>query len=152
LLSSGEVDPKETALLEEAPPEEISHPQEPEDASSSDKATVSEYEANRIEIKTSTGSAGLLMLSEVYYPSWKAYVDGQPVPVHVADQLLRSVEVPAGDHTVELRYESWTLGWGVVISVVGCAVLVVLALAAGVRRLRCKGADGKKSATTSDNP
>jgi uncharacterized membrane protein YfhO len=81
------------------------------------------------------------MLSEVYYPSWKAYVDGQPAPVHVADQLLRSVEIPAGEHTVELRYESWTLWEGVMISVVAYVGLVGLAVvAAGTRRMRRKSA------------
>ena len=41
-----------------------------------------------------------------------AYVDGQPAPVYLTDHLLRSVPLPAGDHTVELRYEAWTLRVG----------------------------------------
>jgi hypothetical protein len=146
LLSVGQVDPKETALLEEVPPR-IS---EPEDASA-DRVSVTEYEANRIRLETATGAPGLLVLSEVYYPAWKAYVDGRPAPVYITDHLLRSVPVPEGEHEVELRYESWTLRVGMAISLVTGAVLVVLALAAGVQRWR-KSVSGKGPTSASGGP
>jgi hypothetical protein len=149
LLASGEVNPKETALLEEEPSEQQQISQ-PEDASA-DRAEVTDYQANRIRLKTSTQAPGLLVLSEVYYPAWKAYVDGEPAPEHVADQLLRSVEIPAGEHVVEMRYESWTLRVGMLISVVAYGVLIALAVISGVQHRR-KVADGKDYTTTSDNP
>jgi hypothetical protein len=145
LLSVGQVDPEETALLEDAPPKMY----RPDDASA-DRASVTEYGADQIRLTTSTGAPGLLVLSEVYYPAWKAYVDGQPVPVHVADQLLRSVPVPAGEHTVELRYESWTLQTGMAISLVTAATLIVLAVAAA-QRWR-KSAGGKEYTSTPGGP
>jgi hypothetical protein len=147
LLSSGEVNPKETALLEEEPPQQMSQP----DDASAERAEVTDYQANQVQVKTSAGAPGLLMLSEVYYPAWKAYVDGQPAPVHVSDQLLRSVEIPAGEHTVELRYESWTLGAGVVISLVAYAVLIVLAVVAGYGHWRRKVAVSMVHTTTSNS-
>ncbi len=113
---------------------------------------VTEYEANRIKIKIASQVPGLLMLSEVYYPSWKAYVDGQPAPVHVADQLLRSVEIPAGEHTVQLRYESWTLRAGVAISLVACETLIAAAGATAVQRWRKMSiGDAKLTATSEDS-
>ena len=133
LLSSKEVDPKETALLEEEPPQQQMW--RPEEASS-EQVSVSEYEANRIKLKSSAQAPGLLMLSEVYYPAWKAYVDGRPAPVYVADQLLRSVPVPEGEHEVELRYESVTLGAGVAVSLAAYAALAGLTVVAGTQRWR----------------
>jgi hypothetical protein len=130
LLSAGQVDPEETALLEEEPPLELS---EPEDTSA-DQAEVIEHGTNSIQLQTSTDAAGLLVLSEVYYPAWKAYIDGYPAPVYLTDYLLRSVPVPAGEHTVELRYESWTLRAGTAISLVTLATLAALAVAAIARR------------------
>jgi hypothetical protein len=138
LLSVGQVDPRETALLEEAPPE-MSRPENP----SADQASVTEYEANRIELETITEAPGLLVLSEVYYPAWKAYVDGRPAPVYATDHLLRSVPVPEGEHTVELRYESWTLRAGIAISLVTCTALIALAIIVGVHRWRQKGTVGE---------
>ena len=124
LLSSGEVDPKQTALLEDAPPE-MSQP----DDASAERASVTEYGANRIRLETDSGAPGLLVLSEVYYPAWKAYVDGRSAPVYATDYLLRSVPIPAGEHTVELRYESWSLRMGIVISLVTLLALIALAVA-----------------------
>ncbi len=121
LLSSGGVDPRETALLEEPPP----NLGEPEN-SSSDRAEITEYEANRIEAETSTDANGLLMLSEVHYPAWKAYVDGEPVEIQRANHLFRAVPVPAGDHTVELRYESWTLRAGILVSFLATVIIAGL--------------------------
>ena len=139
LLDSGEVDPEVTALVEEEPPE-MSQP----DDASADRASVTEYEPNKIQLQSSTDAPGLLVLSEVYYPAWKAYVDGQPAPVYIADQLLRSVPVPAGEHTVELRYESWALWAGIGISLVAYAALIVLSLTAALSR---KSVDGRGPTT-----
>ena len=141
LLGSGEVDPRQEALLEEDPPQQMS---QPPGGSSAEQALVEEYGANSMKLKTSSGSAGLLVLSEVYYPAWKAYVDGEPAEVYATDQLLRSVPIPEGEHEVELRYESEALEAGITISMVACAVLVVLAFAAGVQYWR-KSAGGAKT-------
>ena len=133
-LGSGGVDPRQTALLERTPPD-LELPEDP----SADRATVTEYEADRIRLKTATGARGLLVLSEAYYPAWKAYVDGEPAPLYVADHVLRAVPVPAGEHTVELRYESRSLRIGVAISLGFCLALIVL-VTARARRWR-KSAD-----------
>src|SRR5918912_1251982 len=143
LLGSGEVDPRQKALLEEDPPQQMS---QPPGGSSAEQALVEEYGANSMKLKTSSGSAGLLVLSEVYYPAWKAYVDGEPAEVYATDQLLRSVPIPEGEHEVELRYESEALEAGITISMVACAVLVVLAFAAGVQYWR-KSTGGAKKIT-----
>jgi hypothetical protein len=123
LLGSDAVDPRETALVEGTPPDLA----EPDDASE-DRASVTGYEAGRIRLETSTGAAGLLVLSEPYYPAWKAYVDGERVPLYRADYLLRAVPVPAGEHRVELRYESWTLRLGTAISLLTGLVLAAVVL------------------------
>ncbi len=50
-----------------------------------------------------------VILSEIYYPGWKAYVDGKPVSIETAEipntsPLFKQINVPAGEHTIELRY------------------------------------------------
>ena len=94
------------------------------------------YEADRIRLETATAASGLLVLSEAYYPAWKAYVDGRPVPLYAADHVLRAVPVPAGEHTVELRYESWSLRVGILVSLIACLALIALAVAEARRRWR----------------
>ncbi|CAA9471537.1 MAG: hypothetical protein AVDCRST_MAG12-818, partial [uncultured Rubrobacteraceae bacterium] len=128
-LGSGAVDPRETALLERTPPD-LDQPEDP----SADRATVTEYEADRMSLRTATGARGLLVLSEAYYPAWRAYVDGEPVPLYVADHALRAVPVPAGEHSVELRYESWSLRTGLAVSLTAYLALAVLVVSAARRR------------------
>jgi peroxiredoxin len=123
-LSSRAIDPRRTALLERHPPD-LAEPDEP----SADRTSFTSYEDDRIQLKTNTGAPSLLMLSEMYYPAWKAYVDGRPVSLYKGDYMLRAVPVPAGDHTVELRYESPLLNAGVAISLVFYAALVGLVVA-----------------------
>jgi hypothetical protein len=131
LLASGAVDPRQTALLEEPPPILA----QPDDASA-DQAVITAYDADRVQLSTVTQAPGLLVLSEVYYPAWKAYVDGHPAPLYLVNHVLRAVPVPAGEHRVELRYESPALLAGIVISLSTGGILLMLAIAAGVQRRR----------------
>lgn len=58
------------------------------------------YQSDRIKIKTSADSERLLILTDVYYPSWKVYIDGQEEKMHEVDYILRGVVVPQGQHEV----------------------------------------------------
>jgi hypothetical protein len=125
LLASGAVDPRTEALLE-APPPPLAAATRPDD----DHASVVRRKPERIEIRTRSDAPGLLVLSEIAYPAWRAYVDGEPVRLYVADHALRAVALPAGEHVVELRYESWTIRAGLAIGAVTVAALIGGALAA----------------------
>ncbi len=61
-------------------------------------------------------------------------VDGGPVALYVADHALRAVPVPAGEHTVELRYQSRSLRIGLAVSLIAYLTLVALAIAETRRR------------------
>ena len=57
-------------------------------------------------------SGGYLVLTDAYYPGWRATVDGAPEPIQRADLMFRAVLVPPGEHTIEFTYSpaSWRLG------------------------------------------
>jgi hypothetical protein len=132
-IANGSIDARRIALLEETPPP-LDIPADP----ALDQALVVSYRPEQLEIRTSTGAAGLLVLSEVYYPAWKAYVDGQPAPLFVADGALRAVPVPVGQHTVELRFESEMLRAGLLVSGIAALLLAVLGLLCLVGRRSSK--------------
>lgn len=44
------------------------------------------------------------VISETFDPGWKAYIDGRRVPVYRADYIFQGVVVPAGQHSLEMRY------------------------------------------------
>ncbi len=122
LIASGAVDPADVALLESDPP-----PLGPPEAGVADLATVTTYAPERMVIETSTTAPGVLVVSEIAYPAWRAYLDGERVDLLLVDHALRGVAIPAGAHVVELRYESTALRSGLVVTgVTGAAIIAAL--------------------------
>ena len=67
---------------------------------------VAHRSESEIEAKVTSKENGMLFFSEVYYPAWHAYIDGKDTKLYRAFTSLRAVEVPKGDHTILLKYES----------------------------------------------
>jgi hypothetical protein len=66
----------------------------------------------RMELDVNVQSRGLLVLSENYYPGWRATVDGQTVPIYRVDGGLRGVIVPRGHSRVVFSYAPASVYWG----------------------------------------
>jgi hypothetical protein len=85
---------------------------------------VVESSPNRIKLKAS--GPGLLYLSEVYYPGWRAWVDGEPVPITEGAGTLRSIELDSGEHMVVYRYIPLTQLLGLALLIVGILLVVLV--------------------------
>jgi hypothetical protein len=72
-----------------------------------------------ISIQTEGPAASLLVISQTYYPAWRAYVDGQPTKIWRANYAFQAIEVPAGRHQIRMAYEDTRLLAGAVISGLG---------------------------------
>lgn len=91
-------------------------------------ARLAEYTPNHIVVEATATVPGLLVLSEVWYPGWRATVDGGPTPIHLVEGVLRGVYLETGAHRVEFRYAPWTVWAG--LSVSGLTALALLTYAA----------------------
>jgi hypothetical protein len=93
------------------------------------EASIDLYEPNRLAVKLRAARPSLLVLSEVYYPGWVAELDGGPVPLASGDHVLRVAPVPAGEHTVVVRFRSKTflVGLAVTLLSLGGVALVLVA-------------------------
>ncbi len=98
---------------------------------------VSHYEPGKVRIDLSAPApdGASLVVSENYYPGWKATVDGKPAPIGRADYTFIGVELPAGARTVALDFTSPTYERGKVITWIAI-VVGLLMLAAGTWRDR----------------
>ncbi|MEA2764243.1 MAG: hypothetical protein QOK07_647 [Gemmatimonadaceae bacterium] len=99
--------------------------------------SVSHYEAGkvRIDLSAPAPAGASLVVSENYYPGWKATVDGKSAPVGRADFSLIGIELPAGARSVQLDFTSPSYERGKVITWI--AILFgFLLLATGIWRDR----------------
>jgi hypothetical protein len=91
------------------------------------EAEITFWSPDRIELE-SQGTAGRLVLSEIMYPGWQAWVDGNPVPVETYDGILRSVNLSSGTHKIVFEFHPLSVYIGTAIAGVGW-VGVIVALA-----------------------
>jgi hypothetical protein len=136
LLRTGTVDPRQTVVL----PLNTTLPplQQPADVVE-EPVVITHYEPDRITLQATLAADGIVVVSEVWDRGWNAYVDGERVPLYLADGLLRAAGVPAGTHTLELRYEPLALRAGIAISIASLLAMLgiaaVAALSFGRRRM-----------------
>ena len=91
-------------------------------------ATVTRYDPEAITIEASTSAPGYLVLSDAWYPGWKATVDGEPAAIERANVHFRALYLAPGKHTVRLVYRpaSFYVGVGIsAVCVVGLAAVWV---------------------------
>jgi MYXO-CTERM domain-containing protein len=99
------------------------------------EARIVRYEPERVEIDAVSRGRGLLVLSDLFYPGWKARVDGQDADVERVDYLLRGVSLEDGEHRVEFVYEPTSWRVGSILTIAGLVALLGL-VGVGFRRRR----------------
>ena len=67
------------------------------------------YEPNRLKYEVNSNTGGTIVFSEIYYPGWRSFIDGQEVPHGRANYILRAMNVPAGQHEVEFSFDPVSL-------------------------------------------
>ena len=86
---------------------------------------LTSYEPNRLVYKASTPKDGVVVFSEIYYPGWQATIDGQPVDIARADYILRAINVPAGEHTIEMWFDPQSIQVTESIAYAALALLLI---------------------------
>ena len=101
---------------------------------------LTSYEPNRLVYETENAGDGIAVFSEIYYPDgWQATIDGQAAELGRADYILRTMYVPAGKHTIEMRFDPKSLHVTESIAY-GALALLVIGIIAAVLIARKKAA------------
>lgn len=95
----------------------------------SETATVTSYWSERVEIDVRLSEPGYLVLSDAWYPGWRATVDGEAAEIRRADVLFRAVAVGAGHHRVVFSFHPRGVLIGGMIALAGMLCLIALAAA-----------------------
>jgi hypothetical protein len=125
-MNRGDFDPRRTAVVTGPWKWEGNAPA----ATPASEAEIVSYSPNRIEVETRLDGRGILVFSEIHYPSWVAWVDGVRQPVLATDYALRGVPLEAGTHRIALVYESAAFRKGALLS----GACLLLGVAAAVAR------------------
>lgn len=99
-----------------------------------DSGTISleVYKPNYLKYISKSKNEGLAVFSEIYYEKgWNAYVDGVKTDHFPVDYVLRGIMVPAGDHTIEFKFEPEVVKTGSTITLIS-AILMLLLLIGGI--------------------
>ncbi|MDX2171979.1 MAG: YfhO family protein [Bacteroidota bacterium] len=90
------------------------------------------YKPNDLQYESDNSQEGFAVFSEIYYPKgWNAYIDGQLKPHANVNYVLRGLNIPAGKHKIEFKFEPQSYKTGGTIALIG-SILVLLTVAFGI--------------------
>ena len=104
------------------------------------------YEPNDLKYEVNSAKGGTVVFSEIYYPGWQAYMDGEKVEHGRANYILRAMNVPAGKHVVEFKFDPDSLHATETIAYIAFVLLAIAAVVIVVISYRQNGKQTKGGA------
>lgn len=114
-LASKAFKPQEYIILSE------NHPK-PSGGILESEVKVVSYKHNSVLMECAANKNAYLVMSDVYYPGWKVYVDGKQGKIYKANYCFRAVYLTAGRHTVKFVYAPLSFKMGVLLSLTGLVI------------------------------
>jgi len=89
-------------------------------------AKITKYTSNKIELEVTTSGISLLVLTDSFYPGWKAYVKGKPTKIYKTDYAFRGIVVPSGKSHVVFSYTPQSFLVGTYLFLIGIMGMVII--------------------------
>jgi hypothetical protein len=90
-----------------------------------EKAEITVFSPNRVEVRVKASCSRVLVLDEMYEKNWVARINGKKTPIYPANYIFRGVIVPAGESTVVFSYESKAFENGLWVSIISLGIVLV---------------------------
>jgi hypothetical protein len=117
-----------------------------ESVSEQESIYLTEYTPNRLTYRVNALKERLAVFSEIYYPAgWSASIDGVPAEILRANYILRSVKVPAGEHTIVFEFKPDSFTKGELWSRITSGLLLLLTITAIIITVQRRGAGKLKT-------
>jgi hypothetical protein len=91
-----------------------------------DRVTSVDEKTSSLQVDVRMSCRGLLVISDSWYPGWRAQVDGKSADIWKVNAAIRGVIVPKGRHTVTMKYRPFSVYFGFLCTLVGLAGAIVL--------------------------
>ena len=92
---------------------------------------LDKYEPNNLQYTVNSKNGGIVVFSEIYYPGWKATVDGQSVELGRVNYILRAVNVKPDKHIVVLDFHPTSISTTETIAYISIVILLLAIAGAG---------------------
>jgi hypothetical protein len=93
-----------------------------------DRVVIEDYDSDTVVLTVETSCAGLLVLSDVWYPGWRVTVNDESVPILATDIAFRGVPIEAGSSRVVMTYEPASFRVGLLIAAIALLAFVGVAV------------------------
>jgi hypothetical protein len=88
---------------------------------------LTEYLPNHLTYVANSKNNGFAVFSEMFYANgWKATIDGENAKIYQVDYVLRGLEIPAGKHTIEFKFEPQVVKTGSTIALISFIGMILL--------------------------
>ena len=114
------------------------------DIDSTARITMKECLPNKLTYEVESSKEGVIVFSEVYYPEWKATIDGNEAQLARTNYILRALRMPAGKHTVVLDFHPKSIATTETVAYIATVIFLLILIAAAVMTWR------KRHSTTTD--
>jgi hypothetical protein len=95
-------------------------------ANPNDIVQLKEDQGSRVGVRVKVSCPSMIVVSDTYFPGWIAYVDGARAPIYQVNGAMRGVIVPAGAHSLTMRYRPASVYEGAALSLIGILGAIVL--------------------------
>lgn len=116
------INPLHTAVVDKKFAEQVKMTATPDSLSS---IVLKEYQPNALKYEVDSKNGGVVVFSEIYYPGWISTIDGEEVEHGRADYILRAMNVPAGKHVIEFKFDPKSLHTTETIAYIALALLAI---------------------------
>ena len=98
------------------------------------KIKLEKEDTSQLILDLNYQSAGWLVIIDLYYPGWRAYLDGSEVPLYPANYLFRAVPIPAGRHRLKMVFQPRSFALGIYLNLGSLLFGILLLGLLGIQR------------------
>jgi len=92
-----------------------------------DSVELKEDHGSRVSLSVRLSCPAMVVVSDTYFPGWRAYVDGAPAQIYSVNAAMRGIIAPAGAHSVTMRYRPMVVYEGAALTLLGILGAALLA-------------------------
>jgi hypothetical protein len=96
-------------------------------AAPADSVDLKEDHGSRVSVSVRLTCPAMIVVSDTYFPGWRAYVDGAPATIYSVNSAMRGILAPAGVHSVTMRYRPMRVYEGAALTFLGILGVALLA-------------------------